>query len=242
MGLHIFFKKQNRGNISNFIPEFINLLNVSLESEVQEIKDDYEYESKIKIKNNSGYFRINNISDREIFGDVEVDVFPNKINPNEINNFFDLILNNVVVKESLDDLFFSFKQYLWKAYVDIDGDGDENPLDVLYEYDFTGSNLFIKLVRVLESLSEENEEFEELYERVRESNRSYLSSVLWNSDNVRAKALSLAIDSNVVAQEGSIKLYAKDKESMKRYYEEMINNILKPLFNQEPLSERAKRI
>ena len=46
-----------------------------------------------------------------------------------------------------------------------------------------------------------------------------------------------------MAQEGSLRIYAEDKEKLKEYYKEMIERILKPLFEDiEPFDERKKRI
>lgn len=237
MGLHVFLKKSKREQIKPLVDNFNSIFGYDFK-----IDEASEKEFNFVVDNNSGYFRINNSEDAKVFGDIEADVFPNKFNPG-INNFFDAVKKGFFPREKLDDLFSEFRDSLVRAYVDIDGDGEENPLDVLYEYDSKGSNLFIKLVRALEVLAEEDVELEELYEIVKEnSNRSLLSSKLWSNERIRNKALGLAKEKDVLAQEGSIKLYAEDKDKLKEYYREMIDQILKPIFEIESLDERMKRV
>lgn len=242
MGLHIFFKKSRRNQIKLFIERFNNIFGYEFKID-NAISSEFDKEFKLELDNNSGYLKINNIYDAKVFGDIEADIFPNKFNPDNINNFFDAVKYGYFSREKLDELFSEFRDNLVRAYVDIDGDGEDNPLDVLYEYDSNGSNLFIKLVRALEVMAEVDEELEELYEIIKEnSNRSLLSSKLWANDRIRNKALSLAKENNVLAQEGSLKLYADDKDKLKEYYKEMIDKILKPLFDIESLDERMKRV
>jgi len=243
MALHVFFKKSRRGEIEPFVKRFNEVFGCGFNLE-ESLSFESGKEFRLEVLNNGGYFRINNPGDAFVFGDVEADIFPNKIKPNEVSDFFDAIKEGYFPREKLDELFSGFRHCLVRAYVDIEGDGGSNPLDVLYEYNSKGSQLFIKLVRALEVLSGEDEELEELYESIREnSNPSLMSSRLWGDDYIRNLAISLAKEKNIMAQEGSLRIYAEDKEKLKEYYKEMIERILKPLFEDiEPFDERMKRI
>jgi len=98
-------------------------------------------------------------------------------------------------------------------------------------------------MRVLEELSEENEKYEELYNKARGSDKNFLASRLWQNQGIRDHAFSLAEGSGVVAQEGSLKLYAKNKEDVKKFYEMMIDRIIQPIFKDIPsVEERISNV
>ena len=195
------------------------------------------------MKNILGYLNINNHFDSKIFGDIEVDIFPDKIGNSNMNKFFDLLRYKTINKEDLDKFFFNHKQILSKAYIDINEEGENNPFDGLYEYGTTGYVFFIKLLKAVELLSEEDKEFLELYTKIRGSDKNYVSSVLWHNEKIRNYAFRIANENNIVAQEGSFKLYADDVEDLKKSYKEMAEKILNPIFLDIPsIEEQVNKV
>jgi len=190
-----------------------------------------------------GYLNINNNYDSNIFGDIEADIFPDKISNSDINRFFDLLHHSIINKDNLNKFFANHKQILSKAYVDINEEGEDNPFDTLYEYGTTGYTFFIKLFRAVELLSEENQDFLDLYTKLRSSDKNYFSSLLWHDDKIRDYAFKIANENNIVAQVGSFRLYADDQAQLKKSYKEMAEKILNPIFMEIPsMEEQVKKV
>jgi|SRR3989344_4561539 len=271
MSLHIYLiKSGTRKNEVDFVTSFfqnfkefkIQTVKKILPDDVQLISFDekntyfenlannlYDSEKSAKIefdfvfRENPGLLTLNNPFDGNIFGTIEVEIFSNKTENNKVNTFFDAICQNLIKKEELDVFFAIHKPLLSRAYVDLIEEGEENPLDCLYEYDSKGIQFFIKLLKVLEILAEENTELNELYEKVRGNDKNYLSSKLWKDERIRNYAFALAERNNVVALEGSFKLYADNPEELKAFYESMIKQILEPIFDDVPLiDDKIKKV
>ena len=189
-----------------------------------------------------GYLNINNNYDSKIFGDIEADIFPDKISDSNINKFFDLLRHNMIDKENLDKFFTNHKQILSKAYIDISEEGEDNPFDSLYEYGTSGYTFFMKLFKAVELLSEEDQSFLDLYTKLRSNDKNYFSSLLWHDDKIRDYAFKIANENDIVAQVGSFKLYANDQDQLKKSYKEMAEKILNPMFIEVPsMEEQVKK-
>ena len=121
-------------------------------NKINSVKDigSLNVEFLFSMKNILGYLNINNHFDSKIFGDIEVDIFPDKIGNSNMNKFFDLLRYKTINKEDLDKFFFNHKQILSKAYIDVNEEGEDNPFDGLYEYSTTGYVFFIKLLKAVE--------------------------------------------------------------------------------------------
>lgn len=238
MSLHIILLKPERKFILDLAMKLVKELNLDIiemglnskysdfdEDKIKSLiekSDEYKVQIFIKKDDYKGYLQINDFYDAKIFGDIEVDFFD--------VDFIKLINDKVINKGELDNFCVLNKKSINRAFVDLNGEGDDNPLDVLYEYDSSGRSLFLKVMRVLENFSEEDDEYEDLYEKLSSSDKNVLSSRLWQDSNFKSFALKLAQENNVIAQEGSFKLYAKNSEELKNYYKSMIDKILKPLF------------
>ncbi|MBI4738296.1 hypothetical protein HY772_01825 [Candidatus Woesearchaeota archaeon] len=190
-----------------------------------------------------GCVSVKNSFDSKIFGDIEVDVFPSKCSVRRVETFFDLLSAGILTPEQLDNFFSFHKQVLRQAYIDLNEEGADNPLDVLYEYSSQGRVFFMNILKVVELLSEEDERFIELYNKIRTSDKNYVSSRLWNDSKIKEYAFELANQHNVVAAEGSFKLHAEDKEQLKKFYENMVDNILNPIFMDIPsIDEKISQV
>jgi len=206
-------------------------------------KESLHIQFLFNLNSHIGYLNINNNYDSNIFGNIEANIFPDKISNSNINNFFDLLRHNIINKDNLDKFFVNHKQILSKAYIDINEEGGDNPFDILYEYGTTGYNFFMKLFKAVELLSEENQDFLDLYTKLRSSDKNYFSSLLWHDDKIRDYAFKIANENNIVAQVGSFRLYADNKVQLKKSYKEMAEKILNPIFMEIPsMEEQVKKV
>jgi len=191
----------------------------------------------ISIKNLHGNLSINNKFDSNIFGNVSIDISKGKIEKDEINLFMDLISKKIIDREQLNKFFSRHKPFFSRAYVDVNEDGEDNPLDVPYEYGVTGHLFFIKLLKAAEYLSEDDDELSELLDKLKETDKNYFSSKLWNNEKIRNYAFRIANENKMIVEMGSFKLYTEDKEDLKKAYKNMVKNILSPILAKRPSLE-----
>ena len=207
---------------------------LSFEMSILDIKKDIigdeegvAIEFFFKIKDKLAYLEINSEYHSRFSDDLEFNLSENS-------------LSNLLMENQLRDQISVFlknsynENQLVKAYIDIDEEGSENPLDVIYDYEPRGSNFFIKIIKALEVLAEDSPELMELYEKVRGSDKNYVASRLWNNNSIRAMIFDIASSRGIVAQEGSVLFFAEDKEKVKEYYLEIISKVLDPIFNDMP--------
>ena len=198
-----------------------------IKKDIHENDEGVAIEFFFRIKDKLAYLEINSEYHSRFSDDIEFN-----LSDNSLQNLFMERQLREQIKIFLKNAYNEHN--LVKAYIDIDEEGNDNPLDVIYDYEPRGSNFFIKVIRVLEVLSEDSPELFELYEKVRGSDKNYVASRLWQNDIIRSMIFDIADSKGVVAQESSVLFFAEDKEKVKDYYLEIINNVLNPIFSDVP--------
>ncbi|MEM3374554.1 MAG: hypothetical protein QW757_03805 [Candidatus Woesearchaeota archaeon] len=248
MSLHIKLYKSKRKELINVAISLIEYLDFKITyikfnnkiSNIEYIKKNIKSDEKFKLeiffsyKYNNGFLEIHDNYHSKIFWDIEVDVF---------DNDFIVLLDEISFKKKLDKFCDEKKSYISRIIIDLNEEGDSNPLDVLYDYDSSGRFFFLNLIKVLEELCDENKNYEKIFEKIRISDKNYLVSRLWKNRNIKKYAFDSAIKEGIIAQEGSIKIYAKNKDNLKNYYKKLIDNILKPIFEDIPsIEDKIKEV
>jgi len=152
MSLHIRSSKLSRIKLFNIVEDLISSFDIEVNKvklngekrEFLEVKrefrsliennENFKLELFIKINEKKGFIQIYNQYDAKIFGDIELDLFDD----NPI-----ILLEDEAFKEKLDKFGESHKKDLNRVFIDLNEEGDENPLDVLYEYDVNGGFAWI---------------------------------------------------------------------------------------------------
>lgn len=179
------------------------------------------------LKGYKGYLEINNDYQSNFAGHIELELFDTSISS---------LLSDDSFKKKFETFTksLSTNNNLVKSYVDLNEEGEDNPLDIIYEYEPRGLNMIIKVIKALEILSYDDSELEDLYMKIRGSDKNYVASRLWSNDKIRKMIFDIADSRGIIAQEGSIMLYAHSKDEMKEYYLAIIHQILNPIFNKTP--------
>lgn len=221
------YRIRSKGEIKH-IEDIQSDTNVShIKKEINENDEAIAIEFFFRFKDKLAYLEINSEYHSRFSDDIEFNISNNS-------------LQNIFMEQQLREQLKMFlknaynEHSLVKAYIDVDEEGSDNPLDIIYDYEPRGSNFFIKVIRALEVLSEDSPELLELYEKVRGSDKNYVASRLWQNNLIRSMIFDIADSKGIVAQESSVLFFAEDKGKVKDYYLEIINNILNPIFSDVP--------
>ncbi len=193
--------------------------------------DDVVIEFFFKIHNNLAYLEINNGYQSRFAEDIGFNLFDFSLSK---------LLNNSQIREKVN-LFLrnAYHEYnLVKGYVDIDEEGEENPLHIIYDYEPRGSNFFIKVIRALELLAEESSSLMDLFDKIKGSDKNYVANRLWQQQPIREFVFSIAKSKGIVAEEGSMLFFADNNEKVANYYLEIINGVLNPIFSDTPAIDK----
>jgi len=198
-----------------------------IKKDINENDDGVAIEFFFRIKDKLAYLEINSEYHSRFSDDIEFNLSNNSLQnllmENQLREQIKIFLKNAYNKHNLV-----------KAYIDINEEGGDNPLDIVYDYEPRGSNFFIKVIRALEILSEDSPELLKLYEKVRGSDKNYVASRLWQNNLIRSMIFDIADSKGIVAQESSVLFFAEDKDKVKDYYLDIINKVINPIFNDIP--------
>jgi len=192
---------------------------------------------------NLAVIRLNNSRECTIFGDVEIDIFRNPTNESSPHSFAQLIKMENSLRDQLDSFFSDLKKNLnlfRRAYVDELEEGEVDPLDRIYQFD-TESDAFIKgLLKVIERSNDP--EFIDLYERILGTDRDYLARKCWSNERYRDFIINCGKENQVAISGGSVKVFAKNRNSLSAVYEECIRKLIKPIFDPvDPIESRIEQ-
>jgi len=220
-----------------------------IEKHIESIAIEIEF----KIGNNVGSIDINSRSDSRQSADIIIDIYSNKIDGDYILSFSDLMLNNIISSDKLD-LFFNDirnkKLSFQKAFIEV-FEGDDpfeiedgsNPLNYLYLYDLDKTALFRNPLRAMKYLADEDDEVDNIYEKMKGTDHNILVADLYDDEVIRNQAITFANQHGVKAEISSFKFVSKTQEGVKKYYLDLIKKLYGPIFNQVPsLKERISKV
>jgi len=121
-----------------------------------------------------------------------------------------------------------------RVYIDEKEEGEEDPLDKVYEYDIEKHKFVKNMIKIVET----HDKFEELDEKMKGFDRELISSWVWN--NFQDIIIRKAKNNNVVIASGSFRQFSDSRETLKSLYFDCIDEIFVDIFNVKPIEERIK--
>ena len=187
----------------------------------------------LNLFNMMGVIILHNSFNSKIYGDIELDIYSN----DKFESMAELIKEKKAFGYKLDNYFSNLikKRALFRrVYIDEKEEGEEDPLDKVYEYDIEKHKFVKNMIKIVET----HDKFEELDEKMKGFDRELISSWVWN--NFQDIIIRKAKNNNVVIASGSFRQFSDSRETLKSLYFDCIDEIFVDIFNVKPIEERIK--
>ncbi len=235
MSLHIKLKRKykNIKEREKLALKLVESLKLNIKSESKKSEDE-SIIYILELNDYKGFLKICNDYESKIFEDIELDFFDDKI--------YEFVKKKFFIK-SLESFFENNKEKIVKMYIDIDEEGDENVLDNILEFNSSGRQFILNILKALEEFGVENEKYDLIEENFNSIDKNHFSKILWEEENIKKFFIKKAKENSVFLSEGSFKLISDSKEKVKKMYKSLIDSLIVKISEEiNPVDEIVKKV